>query len=227
MRFASFAALAALALGSPDAAAQPHHRAGVSATADGSQVFVRFEGAHGGGDDWISLATADSPATQYVTYEYAQQRHGTVTFAGVRPGRYVARVYFGSSSYVIRAQSAPFDVGEDPNAGCERGHPGRTALSASADGDTAFVRFAGLCGAAQDWIAIAAVDAPPSTYVKWVYTGGTRDGVLSFADLPPGRYVARVFFDWTGTQSYDVRAQSDPFWVAPPGCVCGDAVGAR
>ena len=227
MRFASLVAVLALWLASADVAAQPGNRVTISANADGSQVFVRFGGARGNGDDWVSLAPADSPPTEYTTYQYAATRDGALTFSGVQPGRTVARIYFGSSSYVIRGQSAPFVVAEDPGTACGRAGAGATSLAASADGTTAVVRYSGFCGAAQDWVAIAAVDSAPSDYVQWVYTGGARSGVLSLEGLPAGRYVARAFFDWAGTQSYTVRAQSDPFWVAPPGCVCGDALVAR
>ena len=209
-----------LLAGASQALAQPRVSPGPALTviADGD-VVVRFAGMSGGSGDWIGIAPPDSPPTQYAAYQYTSAaRQGTLTFANLAPGDWVARAYFGASSYSIRAQSTPFHVAERPVA------PGvDPSLRVSADGATAYVRFSGLSGAATDWIAIAPVGAPPQSYQAWRYTSGAREGVFEFADLPPGRYEARVFLDWSGTSSYTISGHSAPFWVAPAGCVCGDA----
>lgn len=194
------------------------------ARADGDTVVVRFAGLCGESRDWIGLAPPGSPSGQYVAWQYtASEREGVLTFENLGEGDYVARAYSGPSPYVIRAESAPVHVVDR----CRQGDGGLRAIAANADGDDVFVRFGSPCGRATDWVALAPVDAPAQQYGAWRYTDGADQGTFTFADVPPGRWVARLFTDWSGTRSYAIRAQSAPFCVAAPGQVCGDLAVAR
>lgn len=210
-------------LPAPPVLAQPHRvaRPQLRVIADGG-IAVRFAGMRGGDGEWIALAVRGSAPTEYVAWQYTAGRtEGELTFAPLAAGDYVARAYFGSSSYVVRAESAPFHQA-DRCAGVTIA----PTVTASRDGANVFVRFAGLCGTPTDWITIAPVGAEPQRYHAYQYTTGASNGVLTFAGVPPGQWVARVFTDWSGSHSYAVRAESAPFWVVPEGCVCGEAAAA-
>ena len=221
MRLVGALVLGGLVLGSTPVFAQPvpRWRTGLRAIVDGG-IAVHFEGMRGASGDWIALARAGSGPTEYVTYQYPGERtHGVLTFADPGEGDYVVRAYFGSSSYVVRAETPPFHVTDR----CRGDHGDGPRVSATRDGANVFVRFSGLCGTPTDWIAIAPLGAAAQSYQAWQYTNGARDGVIQLANVPPGQWVARIFTNWSATHSYDVRAESAPFWVAPPGCVCGEA----
>jgi hypothetical protein len=204
-----------VALGQPAVRRQPELRV----TVDGG-VTVHFAGMRGVSGDWIAIARAGSAPTEYAAYQYpGEQARGTLTFAEPGEGDWVVRAFFGSSSYVVRAESAPFRIVDR----CR----GEQTITASADGTTVFVRFTSPCASPTDWIALAPVGSTPQTYTSWQYTNGAREAVVPITGLPPGQWVARLFTNWSGTRSYEVRAQSAPFWLAPPGCVCGDVTTAR
>lgn len=218
MRLGQTLVLAALLLGTTAVFAQPNHRPSpvLRAFVDGA-VTVSYAGMRGVSGDWIALARPGSAPTEYVTYQYPASVRGELTFPDPGPGDYVVRAYFGSSSYVVRAESAPFHVADR----CH-GDTGRPAVTASADGTSVVVRFQHLCGTTSDWIALAPAGAPPSTYQAWQYTNGANEGIVTLPNVAAGQWVARVFTNWATTHSYDVRAESAPFWIAPPGCVCGE-----
>jgi hypothetical protein len=80
------------------------------------------------------------------------------------------------------------------------------------------VSFENTTGNGHDWIAIARVGDPNTTYLAWKYTNNTQSapptgpvsGQVTFAALPAGNYEARLFFnnlyvleDW---QSFSVGA---------------------
>ena len=68
-------------------------------------------------------------------------------------------------------------------------------------------------GAAQDWLALAAVGAPATSYLQWVYVGAgvtTRTWTVSMPTTP-GQYQFRLFLNGGYTQA----ATSPPVTVAP------------
>jgi len=75
--------------------------------------------------------------------------------------------------------------------------------------DIAVVSFADLPGNATDWIALARVDAAPTSYVSWLYAG-TATGARMFPLTGlSGTYVARAFEN----NGYTMLAESAPFSV--------------
>lgn len=57
------------------------------------------------------------------------------------------------------------------------------------------VRFAGLPGKDQDWIAISYAGQPATSYQLYRYLHGQREGEVNFDRLESGIYEARLFFD--------------------------------
>jgi len=133
------------------------------------------------------------------------------------PGSWVIRAFF-NNDYTLQGESAPFVVNNDPP-------PAPTLATDRAEyvpGDAVHISFGGMPGFLSDWIAIAARDAPPTSYVQWDYTnrdatkfvtaGEIELGVPPNAPLGEGTYVARAFFN----DSFLVEATSAPFVVHPP-----------
>lgn len=64
-----------------------------------------------------------------------------------------------------------------------------------APGEAINVRFSGMSGDSQDYIATAAIGSPNESYATYVYTAGVRDGVaMLLAPTTPGDYEIRAFF---------------------------------
>jgi hypothetical protein len=97
------------------------------------------------------------------------------------------------------------------------------AVSASkssyARGETIVVNFSNASGDAQDWIGLYTVGAANTSFVRWLYTGGTTggragliNGSVSFPGglTSAGNYQARLFFNDT----YQLRASAS-FTVQP------------
>lgn len=81
-----------------------------------------------------------------------------------------------------------------------------TAKQVYAPGEPVVVEFSGLPGNEKDWITVVEAAAPQSAYGETFYTGGKTAGRHSFGALPPGKYEARVFFDWP-VGGYMVKAR--------------------
>ena len=74
------------------------------------------------------------------------------------------------------------------------------------------VTFAGLDGAATDWVAIAPQGSPLTTTTRWSFTGGGASGSKVFeGPATGGTYVARAFDAGSA-----LLGESDPFTTADP-----------
>ena len=95
-----------------------------------------------------------------------------------------------------------------------------TGRSSYRVGDPIGVRWSNAPGMNLDWISLYRVDADPSEYLIYAYTGAAIEGRLSIGPdsiegsaswpLPPGRYVARLLPD----DGYRVAAESRPFTIS-------------
>lgn len=92
-------------------------------------------------------------------------------------------------------------------------------LAEVAPGAALAVRYSGMPGAGNDYIAIAQAGSPPEAYVSYLYTEGQREGVAALiAPAKPGDYELRAFF----RGETDAARVTVPFTVtgapaAPPG----------
>jgi hypothetical protein len=170
----------------------------------GAPVIVSYSGMSGDVYDWISIAPAGSPDTNYTQYIFTGgQLSGNHSFTGLGPGTWVARAYF-ANTYVKQAESAPFIV--DPPTSTPTV---TTDASSYQSGSTVTVTYTNMAGLAQDWIAIAHAGAPDTQYVQYVFTGGQVNGTAQFSGLANGTYVARAYFNNT----FNKEAESAPFSI--------------
>ncbi|MEJ2324834.1 MAG: hypothetical protein P8Y77_08620 [Nitrospirota bacterium] len=92
-----------------------------------------------------------------------------------------------------------------------------TSKEVYAQGEAIVVEYSGLPGNERGLITVVEASAPRSVLGETFHTGGKTEGRHTFGGLPPGRYEARVFFDWPSGVG-EVRARH-AFDVAgpPPG----------
>jgi WD40 repeat protein len=156
-----------------------------SSYAAGARIVVNYTGLPGNVDDWIALAPAGSATTTYRAYVFTNGRNsGSVTFTAPAAGSYVVRALL-HNTVTLLAESPAFTV-SDPVVTLDK--------SSYAAGSTITVTYAGLPGFEEDWIAIAPVGSPNTTYLAYVFTGGQTSGTATFtAPATPGSYVVRAF----------------------------------
>ncbi len=173
----------------------------------GATVEVSFANLAGYAADWIAIAEDGSSHTDYVQFQYTGgATNGTISFSGLSGGTYRARV-FKNNGYEIEAESQAFTIAPGGVPSVASDVPSYVA------GGTVTASFANLAGYAHDWIAVAQIDTPPTSYVRFAYTNGATGGVLSFDGLSGGTYVLRAFKN----NSYTLQAESAPFTIAQAG----------
>ncbi len=174
-----------------------------SSYAAADTIVVSFANLAGYATDWVGIAQDGTPNAAYLRFAYtAGATNGSLSFAGLSGGTYRARV-FRNNGYTLQAESAPFTV-------VSTAGPTVSATANSyAAGATATASFTNLAGYAHDWVAVAQVGAPLSSYVHYAYTNGATSGTLPFTGLTGGTYVFRAFLN----DSYTLEAESQPFTV--------------
>jgi len=175
--------------------------------APGATVVASFTGLAGYPQDWIAIAQDGSPLSSHVRFVYTNgQTGGSVSFSGLSGGTYRLRA-FVNGGYTLQAESAAFTITQasPPAVTTER--------SSYVAGETVTVSYAGLIGYSADWIAIAEDGAPPTSFIRFVYTNGATSGSTTFAGLTNGTYRARAFLDG----GYTVQAESAAFTISSGG----------
>ncbi len=183
------------------------HATGTSVATDktaytpGEAVTVMFAGFPASGTDWLTVASASAPDTDYISWSYVEGTDGAHVFQTLLPpGDYEARGYFdyqatqsltveARASFTVAASTAPTVT---------------TDATLYAPGATVTVNYTGLSGTADNWIGIALPGSTPDQVVRFAFTNGAPSGSVQFTDLPNGAYVARSFND----QTYVVAAES-------------------
>jgi hypothetical protein len=174
----------------------------------GGQVTVTLTNGPGGASDWLGFTAVGTPdgANQYVQWVYVgagvTTRTWTVT-APTTPGQYEFR-FFPNGTYTRLATSPAVTVLP----------PTLTVNATTAlPGGQVTVTLTNGVGAAQDWLALATVGAPSTSYLQWVYVGAgvtTRTWTVTMPTTP-GQYQFRLFLNGGYTQA----ATSPPVTVAP------------
>jgi len=75
--------------------------------------------------------------------------------------------------------------------------------------------FLGMSGSAGDRVVLAEPGDGDDVVLASFGTDGRGYGTLEIADLVPGTYVARAYFDWDGTSGHQRRGESVEFTVEP------------
>jgi subtilisin family serine protease len=175
----------------------------------GGQVTVTLTNGPGGGADWLALATVGSANTTYLQWTYVgagvTTRTWTVTLGA--PGSYEFRLFL-NGGYTRAATS--------PAVSATAATPVLTVDTTTVQaGGQVTVTLTGGAGGAQDWLALARVGTPDTSYVQSVYVGAgvsSRTWTVSLASS--GSYEFRLFLN----NGY-VRAATSPTVTvsAPPG----------
>ena len=188
---------------------------------EGDTPVATLAGLPGNANDWVAIAVAGSPDSEYLAYvTTAGKKSGTLKLKPVMTaGRYEARVFLdpASGDRAVKAR-ATFEVAAFPSP----------VLTLDRDvyleGEPVEATVTGLPGNAKDWVALAEEGAEPGDFVSYAYTGGGTEATLRLRPLTkPGRYEARVFFnDETGDRTIRAAAafEVDP---APPVVLTPDA----
>ena len=176
-------------------------------------VTASFDGMPGTATDFLALTL---PGATDQNYDFIERQptdgavSGTISFDTILPpGNYVVRGYTANGPIRNRrdAESAPFTIG-----------PLVPPPSVSVDqpsyqvGDPITTTFANMLGDPLDQVVLAPAGSPPGGETVEQYTNGLSAGTAVFSRMPPGTYVARVYFinDLGVTQ-----AESAPFVIQP------------
>jgi subtilisin family serine protease/uncharacterized cupredoxin-like copper-binding protein len=171
----------------------------VSATSvpAGGQVTVTLANGAGGSQDWLAFAAVGSPDTTNVQWTYVGAGVTTRTWTVTAPtaGSYEFRLFL-DGQYTRAATSPAITVGSAATP----------ALSASAtsvpSGGQVTLTLTNGPGGAQDWLALAAVGSPDTSYLLWTYVGAgvtTRTWTVTLST--PGSYEFRLFVGGSSTRT--------------------------
>ena len=172
--------------------------------AAGGQVTVTLANSSGGAHDWLAVAPVGSPNTSYLQWTYVgagvTTRAWTVTLA--TPGVYEFRLFLADTTRaatspsvtVLSTASLAVDASTVP-----RGAPITVTLT-------------GGLGGSADWLALAAVGAPNTSFLQWTYVGaGVTTRTWTVTPSAAGTYEFRLF----PNNGYTRAATSPPVTVVP------------
>jgi subtilisin len=183
-----------------------------ASVAPGSAATVTLTSGFGGSTDWLALAAVGSPDTSYLKWTYIGAGVTTKTWTVTMPataGAYEFRLFLNNGS-VRTATSPPVTV--DPAL-----TPPPASLSASATtaqaGANVTATLTGGFGGPADWLTVAPVGAPNTTYLQYVYVGSGVFNRTWTTAMPstPGTYEFRLFLNG----GYTRGATSPPITVTP------------
>ena len=169
----------------------------VSATSvnGGDSVTVTLSDGPGNNRDWLALAAVGDPDNSYLQYVYIGAGATSTTWTvdmPATPGTYEFRL-FEDDSYTRLATSPTVTV--TPSSPEE---PQTASLSVSATavngGDAVTVTLSGGPGNNLDWLALAAVGDPDTSYVQYIYVGAGATSATWTVNMPstPGDYEFRL-----------------------------------
>ena len=171
----------------------------VSTTAvnGGDAVTVTLSDGPGNSNDWLALAGVGDPDTAYLTWIYvsagATTASWTVTMPAT-PGDYEFRLFenggftrIGTSPTVTDGSAPP-----DPTPTPAVLDVSTTAVNG---GDAVTVTLSDGPGNSNDWLALAGVGDPDTTYLTWIYVsaGATTASWTVTMPATPGDYEFRLF----------------------------------
>lgn len=148
-------------------------------------IVVSYVGFTADPTDWITIVAAGSAPEAFGEWHYTTgNADGQMTFQGLPSGSYEVRAFFANNATLVT--SIPITVSMSA-----------TSLTSNKSlygaGESVQINYAQLGGNATDWVGIYVPGTNDVAYIDWSYTTGTSSGTTSFANLPQGTYVARVF----------------------------------
>ena len=192
----------------------------LSATAVNTGVAVTVTLTNGSGvsNDWLALARVGDGNSSYLNWTYVGA--GNTTFVWTvnmpsTPGTYEFRL-FSAGGYSRTATSATITVTSPPPP-----PPPPTPLpptlsvntTVATPGMPVTVTLINGSGVASDWLALARVGAPATSYLSWTYVGAGNTTFVWTANMPstPGDYEFRLF----AQNGYGLVTTSLPIQVGP------------
>jgi subtilisin family serine protease len=184
----------------------------------GDPVTLTLINPTGDEEDWIGLAAVGSASTDFIEFVgFANVPSGwswTVDMPQ-EPGTYEFRLFL-NYGYEQAAVSAPVTVVAAPEPEPEpEPEPAPVATltvstASAAPGAAVTVALANAPGGATDWLALAAVGSPSTSYVKFVAFANAPAGTWT-VNMPqePGTYEFRLFLNY----GYEQAAVSAPVTV--------------
>jgi subtilisin family serine protease len=195
----------------------------VSATAVNTGVPVAVTLVNGSGvwSDWIGLARVGDPVTSYLAWTYVGAGNTTFVWSVNMPGtggEYEFRL-FSAGSYGLTATSPTITVtpGPPPPPPPPPPTPDPPTLSVNAvvatPGTPVTVTLTNGSGVWSDWVALARVGAPVTSYLEWTYVGAGNTTFVWTVNMPgtAGDYEFRLF----GQNSYGLVTTSPPIQIGP------------
>jgi hypothetical protein len=172
----------------------------------GAAVTVTLANGPGGATDWLALAAVGSPNTSYVAFVgFASSPSGTWTVNMPQtPGTYEFRLFL-NYGYSRAATSAPVTVAAaEPEPEPEPAPVATLAVStaSAAPGAPVTVTLANGPGGSSDWLALAAVGSPNTSYVAFIGFASSPSGTWT-VNMPQtlGTYEFRLFLNYGYTRA--------------------------
>jgi hypothetical protein len=189
-----------------------------ASVAGGDSVTVTLNDGLGNEYDWLALAAVGDPDTTYVEYVYVGAGVTSTTWTVIMPatpGDYEFRLFL-NNGYSRIATSATVTVEPGPPEPPPPPPPPATSLDVSATavngGDSVTVTLSNGPGNTLDWLALAAVSDPDTTYVEYTYVGGVTNTTWTVTmPATPGNYEFRLY----ANNGYGRLATSDTVVVNP------------
>jgi len=197
----------------PPPPAEPQLDVDITSAQAGQAVTVTLTNGPGGATDWLAFAGVDDPDTSYLQWTYVgggvDSRSWTITMPGAA-GDYEFRLFL-DGGYQRAATSVTITVGEPPPDPAE---PQLTVDTPTAvAGQLVTVTLTNGVGGAGDWLALAATNAPDSSYLQYTYVGAGVDSRTWTVTMPgpTGDYEFRLFLN----DGYERAATSPVVTVVP------------
>lgn len=173
------------------------------------RVPLKWVGTPGGRGDWVSVATKDMGADNYVTYRYTgSASNGSFELSGLDPGEYEARLYLNwpKAGYTI-ADRLSFRVQDKtaatavafpstPEAAAMRSTHLGLAKTVYAVGEAVEVFWFDTTGDRRDWVTVVPRGTADNQAGAYDYLRGNKNGSYKFTDLKAGDYEARIYLNY-------------------------------
>ena len=173
---------------------------------DDENIRVTLSEMLGDNEDWIAIYPKDSSNEWENIVDWAWTEgieEGNISFDDIPVGHYQLRAFF-ENSYTVEA-TCDFNVSNNlPLVALTIDKEDYT------DSENITIHFSNMVGDAEDWIGIYPKNSSNAweNVIHWEWTGGKRDGELTFSTLDVGEYEVRAFF----RNSFDLE-KSLPFLI--------------
>lgn len=164
----------------------------------GETIVVEFKNLPGNSSDWINIVPVGSPDGSAGNWQHLNgKKSGQLSFGPQPAGEYEARAFY-NNSYKVEYRHR-FKVGGTGIVGGENpplvGRLLKLDKTRFAVNEKIEIHFFNLAGNASDWINIVPKGTPDGSAGNWQYTGGLKNGKLTFAGIAAGEYETRVFYN--------------------------------